>query len=300
MSIPNAITLACQSVASVPNLSPIGQLDIQTTGLLLLTASPNVSRLVNLPNTLPKTYRVSFDAPMSSPGLSSDQIASLTTPTDLTRDSDNGPVIASFSSLTNLRRRYVIDNPNLPPGIEPRARFCADCTISSGQNHVVKRLFASVKQSVRELRRIEVGPIVLPQGSTTDRASEDGDFQRVVVRGVKGGKGGKKRKVGDVGDGDVDVAVAVACTADGPKDGADSAQTAAPAPVELTASQLDSLLRAIKYEETGARLRRCDLICKSRHEPDNLRLKKWLNMSKEEEEGKCYEGFRLSCRLKHE
>ena len=78
MTIPNPITLACQSLettSAAPNVSPIGQLDIQTTGLLLLTASPNIQRLVNLPHTLPKTYRVSFDAAASSNGLTDEEIA---------------------------------------------------------------------------------------------------------------------------------------------------------------------------------------------------------------------------------
>jgi len=269
------ITVACKALG--PFISPIGQLDVQTTGLLLLTDAPGVSRLVSLPGALSKVYRVSFDAAASSAGLSKEQAAALTTPTDLTRDNDR-PTIASFSKITRMKRRYIIDNPKLPEGIEPKARFSADCTISSGQNHIVKRLFASAKSAVRELRRVAIGPIKLPELPDEPEAGDDEVPPPPKKRLKKGENKGKKGEGG---------------AAEPP---------AAVIPVRLSDELRDALLAAIDYEETGAALRRCDLICRSRQAERGAdeRLIEWLNLSKEEQKQKCYHGFSISCRVKHE
>ncbi|GMI35829.1 hypothetical protein TeGR_g7950 [Tetraparma gracilis] len=264
MSIPNEITLACRALG--PGFGPVGQLDLHTTGVLLLTDSARLQRLVNLPGALSKTYRVSFDAPDASPGLAGEQRAALLAPTDLSRGKEASKTLACFTSLSAVTKRYTIRNPKLPPGCAERARFSVDAGISSGQNHVVKRMMASVGVAVKELRRVKVGPVEILEDPADATAPEPKK---------------KKRKGGGAQE-------------------APAAKVAAKA-TKIEGELLDQLLAAVKYESVGDALRRCDLICQYRGggEKDE-RLGEWLDMT-EEEKGRrrCFAQYKIPCRFTH-
>jgi len=48
-------------------------------------------------------------------------------------------------------------NSRVPPGCRLKKRWNVDVSISTGQNHIVKKNFAKVKISVKTLERINVG-----------------------------------------------------------------------------------------------------------------------------------------------
>jgi hypothetical protein len=209
----------------------------------------------------------------------------LLTPRDITRPSssvaasgdptsETQPSFECFSAVTESREMYVIYNPNLPAGCEHKSRFECDVSISSGQNHIVKRLMKTVGIDVRTLRRIAIGPIRLPEADELPPAASCPD--RAVPICVPERRRKRQRTNDSV-----------------------SSSTPTPVPVLVAGEPMRQLLEQLDYENTLARLRRCDLVCRWRHSRCP-RLGRWLRMTAEERANPCFHGFRrLKCHQEH-
>jgi 16S rRNA pseudouridine516 synthase len=119
-----------------PVMAPVGRLDRETTGLLLLTDDgPLLHRLTSPRSHVPKRYRVTLAAPLT--GTEAARFAEGTLQLDGER--------------TPLR----------PALLEPLDEREAWLTITEGRYHQVRRMFAAVGNHVRALHRDAVGPITL-------------------------------------------------------------------------------------------------------------------------------------------
>ena len=117
------------------DLQIAGRLDIDTTGLILVTDDGQWNHAVTSPRSqCKKTYRVAVDTPLEK------------------------ELITAFSRgiwLENEKRRC------LPAELEILASHHARLTISEGKYHQVKRMFTATGHHVVELHRERIGDIVL-------------------------------------------------------------------------------------------------------------------------------------------
>ena len=119
-----------------PAMSPVGRLDGDTSGLLLLTDDGQVNHRITSPRThLPKTY----DARLAS---------------DL-----RGDEAAVFASGTLMLESE--ENPLQPAALQVLEPRLARLTITEGRYHQVRRMFASVGNHVEALHRSGVGGLGL-------------------------------------------------------------------------------------------------------------------------------------------
>lgn len=123
-----------QLVPDIPGLVPVGRLDADSRGLLLLTSDGELAHRIAHPrHGMRKTYRVIPERPLSDA-----QVAVLLDGIHL----DDGPARA-------LAVRRV-----------PGGR-AVDVVMGEGRKRVVRRLFAAAGNGVDDLCRIAVGPIAL-------------------------------------------------------------------------------------------------------------------------------------------
>ncbi len=110
---------------------PIGRLDVDTEGLLLLTNDGEFAQKMAHPSfEIEKTYRAEL-----SRSLTEESEALLARGVKL----DDGPTGPALIKVISARRRRV------------------DITIHEGRNRIVRRMFASVGSPVIKLRRIRFG-----------------------------------------------------------------------------------------------------------------------------------------------
>jgi 16S rRNA pseudouridine516 synthase len=135
-------------------LQPVGRLDADTTGLLLLTDDGLFNHAVIAPRRkLPKTYRVGLKHP-----LSDEQVAAL----------EKGVVLRDdpAPTLPAVVRRV---------GGEKEGRE-ADIVISEGRYHQIKRMCAAVGNRVESIHRTAVGSLELgdlPEGEWRFLAADE-------------------------------------------------------------------------------------------------------------------------------
>lgn len=116
-------------------LNPVGRLDADTTGLLLLTENGLFNHAVISPRRkLPKTYRVGLKHP-----LSDEQVAAL----------EQGVVLRDDPA------------PTLPAIVHRLSEREADIVITEGRYHQIKRMCAAVGNRVESIHRIAVGALEL-------------------------------------------------------------------------------------------------------------------------------------------
>ena len=131
---------------------PIGRLDTDTEGLLLLTNDGNFSQRMAHPRfEIEKTYRAELRSPLSEEGemLLARGIRL-----------EDGPTAPARLRIVSKRRRRV------------------DITIHEGRNRVVRRMFESVGSPVIKLRRIRFGSVNLddvPKGRWRDLEGREVD-----------------------------------------------------------------------------------------------------------------------------
>lgn len=112
-------------------VSPVGRLDLDTSGLLLMTNDTQLAeRLTNPDHKVPKTYVVKATSALSD------------------------------EALSMLRRGVELsDGPTRPA----KVRRVADCeieiVITEGRNRQVRRMIEALGSSVAELIRTRIGPI---------------------------------------------------------------------------------------------------------------------------------------------
>jgi pseudouridine synthase len=120
-----------------PYLFPVGRLDLDTSGLLILTNDTQVGeRLTNPRYKVPKTYRVKTATPL---------------------DDD---------ALDRLRRGVTLgDGPTLPAEVavvRANARHTwLEITITEGRNRQVRRMIEAVGSRVLKLVRIRIGALTI-------------------------------------------------------------------------------------------------------------------------------------------
>jgi len=133
-------------------VSPVGRLDLDTSGLLILTNDTDLTeRLTNPDHQVPKTYQIK-----ASTRLSGDQMERLRQGVEL-EDGMTRPAV-----VTHLRdsEKYTF----------------LEMTITEGRNRQVRRMLEAVESKVLNLVRIAIGPIrigELPVGAWRRLTAEE-------------------------------------------------------------------------------------------------------------------------------
>jgi len=123
-------------VASPRRLYPVGRLDIDTTGLILVTNDGELAHRLTHPSfEVPKTYRaVLWRAPVRQ------------------------------AALVALREGVELDDGRTAPAAVRRVAWdTIELTIHEGRKRQVKRMCESVGHPIRSLERIRLGPLELGQ-----------------------------------------------------------------------------------------------------------------------------------------
>lgn len=123
-------------------LFPVGRLDYNTSGLLILTNDGDLSnRLMHPSKEFPKTYRV--------------RAAGTVTLNDI-RKLENGVDIGGF--ITSKAEAKLVRND--------KNSTIVDLTIHEGKNRQVRRMFDALGYPVQELERIGLGNLVIGRLAT--------------------------------------------------------------------------------------------------------------------------------------
>lgn len=119
-----------------PVIAPVGRLDLNTSGLLVLTDDGKLNHRITSPRAhLPKTYEVQISQPL------------------------RGDEIALFASGT-----LVLESdpePLRPAHLEPVRDLHVRVTLTEGRYHQVRRMFAAVGNHVVALHRSAIGSLEL-------------------------------------------------------------------------------------------------------------------------------------------
>lgn len=116
---------------------PVGRLDIDTEGLLLLTNDGKLSHKITSPKYgVPKKYFVKLRDPLEE------------------------TAIDRFKRGVYLKDENVITKP---AELEILSDHTAHLTISEGKFHQVKRMFEAIQNKVLYLQRVQIGGLALPE-----------------------------------------------------------------------------------------------------------------------------------------
>ena len=119
-----------------PVLAPIGRLDKETTGLLLLTDDGDLlHRIISPKNKLPKVYEATLASPLRG---------------------DEVELFASGQMMLETE-----STPLAPAVLRPISELVAQLTIIEGRYHQIRRMFAAVGNHVVNLHRSEIGSLNL-------------------------------------------------------------------------------------------------------------------------------------------
>ena len=120
-----------------PGLNPIGRLDKDTTGLLLMSDDGKLlHKIIHPKSGCSKTYQVHLDRALKG---------------------HEGELFAAGTLLLNSETR-----PLLPAGLEVLGEKEARITVREGRYHQVRRMFAAAGNHVLDLRRISIGGLQIP------------------------------------------------------------------------------------------------------------------------------------------
>ncbi len=119
-----------------PVLAPIGRLDKETTGLLLMTDDGDLlHRIISPKNKLPKVYEATLASPLRG---------------------DETELFASGEMMLESET-----TPLAPAVLQPISEQLVRLTIIEGRYHQIRRMFAAVGNHVVHLHRSEVGGLNL-------------------------------------------------------------------------------------------------------------------------------------------
>jgi 16S rRNA pseudouridine516 synthase len=132
-----------------PGLNPVGRLDKDTTGLLLLTDDGKLlHRIIHPKSHCLKIYHAILDRPL---------------------DGHEGALFASGTLILNAEAK-----PLLPAGFEALGEKEALVTLHEGRYHQVRRMFAAAGNHVVCLKRLSIGGLRLPDDL------EEGDWRELT------------------------------------------------------------------------------------------------------------------------
>ncbi len=138
-----------------PGLNPIGRLDKDTTGLLLLTDDGKLlHKIIHPKSGCLKTYHATLDRPL---------------------EGHEGELFGSGELMLNSETK-----PLLPAGFEALGEKEALVTLHEGRYHQVRRMFAAAGNHVTELKRISIGGFRLPADL------EEGDWRALTPEELAG------------------------------------------------------------------------------------------------------------------
>lgn len=137
-------------------LYPVGRLDYDTTGIILITNDGEFSNMILHPkNNIPKVYIAKLEG------------------------------IIDGASIKKIKEGTVVDNIKCIPdrvklkSIDKNSNTCiVEITIHDGKNHEIKKIFESVGYNVIKLKRESIGFLNL-QGLTS------GEYRRLSIKEVK-------------------------------------------------------------------------------------------------------------------
>lgn len=148
---PSALSLVAPEIRA--DLHMVGRLDLDTTGLLLLTSDGQWSHRITAPRSrCPKTYRVSLAEDLDEAGLE------------------------------QLRQGVLLRNdptPTAPAEVVSLGPRQIDLTITEGRYHQVKRMLAAVGNHVLALHRTRIGDIQL------DPALAPGEYRALTEMEIR-------------------------------------------------------------------------------------------------------------------
>ncbi|APE32169.1 16S rRNA pseudouridine(516) synthase [Halomonas aestuarii] len=123
----------------VERLQTVGRLDVDTTGLVLLTDDGQWSHRVTSPKRRwGKVYRVTLAEPLEGEALAE--------------------AVSRFAEGLLLEGE---EKPTRPAELEMRSPRVATLTLHEGKYHQVKRMFAAIGHHVEALHRESIGPLTL-------------------------------------------------------------------------------------------------------------------------------------------
>ena len=135
-------------------LFPVGRLDKDTSGLLLLTNDGDFAHRVISPKSgVEKRYYARVEGDVTAEDVSAFR---------------EGVVLADGTHC-------------LPAGLEPAGENACYVTVTEGRYHQVKRMLASRGKPVTELRRLSVGALALPEDSVQGSYSELAQTKAMTV-----------------------------------------------------------------------------------------------------------------------
>lgn len=115
-------------------LFPVGRLDKDTTGLMIITDDGEFAHNILAPNKhIEKGYEVTIDIPISK------------------------KMISDFKTGLVLK-----DERCKPAKLTIRSKYLAEVILTEGKYHQIKRMFGAFNAKVIELNRISMGNLVLP------------------------------------------------------------------------------------------------------------------------------------------
>ncbi len=121
-----------------PGLNPIGRLDKDTTGLLLMTDDGKLlHKIIHPKSNCLKIYHATLDRPL---------------------EGHEGELFASGTLVLNSETR-----PLLPATFEVLGEKEVLVTLHEGRYHQVRRMFAAAGNHVLDLKRISIGGLKLPE-----------------------------------------------------------------------------------------------------------------------------------------
>ena len=147
---PNVVALVQPALAPGERVYPVGRLDADSTGLVLLTNDGELAhRLAHPRHGVAKEYRVTVQGQLTSEALA--RLSKGLYPADV-----NNPV--GGAKRARPERLRVLNQK------KDRSRgdlSLVSVTLREGQNREIRRLFARVGVRVRRLERIALGPLQL-------------------------------------------------------------------------------------------------------------------------------------------
>lgn len=140
------------------NLFPVGRLDKDTTGLMILTDDGDFAHSILSPKKdSKKIYDVTIDIPVTE---------------EMAQGFKNGV--------------QLIDSRCKPSILKITGEYTAEVTLTEGKYHQIKRMFGCYKAKVLELKRIQIGDFKLPSNLGEGEYRELTTDELKKVQGIKG------------------------------------------------------------------------------------------------------------------